>query len=54
MVARNEGKSVEKEAPVKDDAIKRFRKIIKERKKYRRSPCRREEGLSISQAAFWS
>lgn len=33
MVARNEGKSVEKEAPVKDDAIKRFRKIIKEKKK---------------------
>lgn len=33
MVARNEGKSVEKEAPVKDDAIKRFRKIIREKKK---------------------
>lgn len=33
MVARNEGKSVEKEAPVKDDAIKRFRKIIKQKKK---------------------
>lgn len=33
MVARNEGKSVEKEAPVKDDAIKRFRKIIGEKKK---------------------
>ncbi len=33
MVAQNEGKSLEKEEPVKDDAIRRFRKIIKEKKK---------------------
>ncbi|SDH24915.1 LysM peptidoglycan-binding domain-containing protein [Marvinbryantia formatexigens] len=33
MIAQSGGKSVEKEEPVKDDAIKRFRKIIKEKKK---------------------
>lgn len=38
MVVLNEGKSVEKEAPVKDDAIKRFRKIIKEKKKIPQIP----------------
>lgn len=33
MISRNSGKSVEKEEPVKDDAIRRFRRIIKEKKK---------------------
>lgn len=33
MIAGSEGESVDEEEPVKDDAIKRFRKIIKEKKK---------------------
>lgn len=33
MISRNDGKSVEQEEPVKDDAIRRFRKIIKNKKK---------------------
>lgn len=33
MISGSEGESVEKEAPIKDDAIKRFRKIIKEKQK---------------------
>lgn len=33
MISGSEGESVEKEAPIKDDAIKRFRKIISEKKK---------------------
>ena len=38
MIAQNAGKSVEKEQPVKDDAIKRFRKIISEKKKIPQMP----------------
>ncbi len=33
MIAGSEGESVDEEEPVKDDAIKRFRKIIREKKK---------------------
>lgn len=33
MISGSEGESVDEEAPVKDDAIKRFRKIIREKKK---------------------
>lgn len=38
MIAQNGGKSVEKEEPVKDDAIRRFRKIIGEKKKLPQLP----------------
>lgn len=40
MISQNGGRSVENEQPVKDDAIKRFRKIIQEKKKIPQMPSR--------------
>lgn len=39
MIEQNGGKSVEKEEPVKDEAIRRFRKIVLEKKKFAQLPA---------------
>lgn len=50
LIAKNEGRSVEKEAVVSDEAIQSFRRIIEGKKKNREEPAAAEKNIEIENA----